>query len=389
MVDLLPFSLSQKSVIELSEHVETPCVSIYLPTHRVGEETRQDPIRFKNLLRVAEERLQERGMRSRELEGFLAPARELMAESPFWWHLDDGLAAFLSPAGLRTLRLPWRFDASVVVGEHFHVKPLIRLLAYNGRFFVLALSLNRVRLLEASMFGATELRVDEVPTSLAQALGERDVERNLQARTVAPRGNGGGSDSMFHGTGEDASREKKEIEAFLRHVDQGTCDFLGHSTDRLVLAGVEYVTTIYRGINRYPHLVEDTVSGSPEEASVESLRKAAWDIVRPHFERAEEQAMEHYAAMAGTGRTSVTLEDSVRAAAEGRVALLLVAQGAEVWGRYDVEQGTITTTTEHAAGSEDLVDRACCQTLRTGGKVYVLTANRMPARSKIAAVLHF
>lgn len=27
-----------------------PCVSLFMPTHRAGEDTRQDPIRFKNLL---------------------------------------------------------------------------------------------------------------------------------------------------------------------------------------------------------------------------------------------------------------------------------------------------------------------------------------------------
>jgi hypothetical protein len=31
------------------------CVSLYMPTHRTWKDTRQDPIRFKNLLRPAEE----------------------------------------------------------------------------------------------------------------------------------------------------------------------------------------------------------------------------------------------------------------------------------------------------------------------------------------------
>ena len=36
-----------------------PAVSIYMPTHRTGPETRQDPIRFKNLLNGAEAQLKE------------------------------------------------------------------------------------------------------------------------------------------------------------------------------------------------------------------------------------------------------------------------------------------------------------------------------------------
>jgi hypothetical protein len=32
-----------------------PCVSVFMTMHRSGSETQQDPIRFKNLLREAEE----------------------------------------------------------------------------------------------------------------------------------------------------------------------------------------------------------------------------------------------------------------------------------------------------------------------------------------------
>ncbi len=39
---------------ELIEHVSIPCISIYMPTHRASVETRQDPIRLKNLLRDCE-----------------------------------------------------------------------------------------------------------------------------------------------------------------------------------------------------------------------------------------------------------------------------------------------------------------------------------------------
>lgn len=56
------------------------CVSIYLPTHRAGPDTQQDPIRFKNLLREAEERLSTFGLRSPEARGLLEPAQRLLTD---------------------------------------------------------------------------------------------------------------------------------------------------------------------------------------------------------------------------------------------------------------------------------------------------------------------
>jgi hypothetical protein len=54
------------------------CVSLYMPAHRAGRETEQDPIRFKNLLRQAEERLHAEGMRSAEARNFLKEPQRLL-----------------------------------------------------------------------------------------------------------------------------------------------------------------------------------------------------------------------------------------------------------------------------------------------------------------------
>lgn len=55
-------------------------VSLAMPTHRAGPDTRQDPIRFRNLLGRAAELLGEHsGITGREADELLAPARALLA----------------------------------------------------------------------------------------------------------------------------------------------------------------------------------------------------------------------------------------------------------------------------------------------------------------------
>ncbi len=41
------------TLAQLARNHEGPCVSILLPTHTAGPATRQDPIRFSNLVRTA------------------------------------------------------------------------------------------------------------------------------------------------------------------------------------------------------------------------------------------------------------------------------------------------------------------------------------------------
>ena len=47
----------------LGESSQAPCVSIYMPTHRVSTENQQDRTRLKNLIRQAADSLQAFGLR--------------------------------------------------------------------------------------------------------------------------------------------------------------------------------------------------------------------------------------------------------------------------------------------------------------------------------------
>ena len=87
-----------------------PSVSIDMPARRRHPETREDPIRFKNLLRLAEDRLRGTG-RVSDARGILEPGHALLGDSGFWQHQSDGLAVFAAPGEFRHYRLPWCFPS--------------------------------------------------------------------------------------------------------------------------------------------------------------------------------------------------------------------------------------------------------------------------------------
>ena len=60
------------------------CVSLYMPTHRMGPEQQQDPIRLKNLLADAETKLLANGIRRPEVQKLMQPAEELLWNREFW-----------------------------------------------------------------------------------------------------------------------------------------------------------------------------------------------------------------------------------------------------------------------------------------------------------------
>ena len=63
-------TLSKDDLKALVKKRKDLCISLYMPTHRSGVETQQNQIRFKNLLREAEERLVASGMKPQKCQGF-------------------------------------------------------------------------------------------------------------------------------------------------------------------------------------------------------------------------------------------------------------------------------------------------------------------------------
>jgi hypothetical protein len=266
--------LSRQELRDLIEAAPGPCVSLYQPTHRAGPKIQQDPIRLKNLLREAEERLTTMGMRSPEAKDLLKPALSLVDDGLFWRHQLEGLALFLAPGRFHLYSVPLSFDELGVVAERFHLKPLLQLFTGDGRFYILALSQNEVRLLEGWRHGVTELDFAGAPSDIEEALGAERQEKQLQFHTRAP-GGAGPRAAVFHGHGLGGEQTKLRLVRFFRRVDAALNDFLREEKAPLVVAGVEYYLPIYREASTYPLLMEEGVPGSPEGVSAEERVLAA------------------------------------------------------------------------------------------------------------------
>jgi hypothetical protein len=380
--------LTKEELRALMEKPEGWCVSLYMPTHRAYPENKQDPIRFKNLLRKAEERLKAAGLRSPEAKEFLKPARPLLKDTLFWQFQSDGFAAFLHAGGGSHYRLPLKCEELAVVADRFHIKPLLPLFADAGHFFLLALSQNEVRLFHCSRFSASELEMEGVPKSLDEALRYDEPEKQLQFHTRAPAA-GGTRAALFHGHGGGTEEAKKNILRYFQLVDQGLRRILREEQAPLVLAGVDYLFPIYREANRYPHLADAGIPGNPEGGKTEELHGQAWKIVEPLFLKAQKAALAQYEQREGTGRTSQDLGAIISAAFEGRIDTLFVAEGIQQWGVYDPRLRTVHLHAEALPGDEDLLDLAAVHTFLNRGTVYPLKPQEVPGGGVAAVIFRY
>jgi Bacterial archaeo-eukaryotic release factor family 7 len=380
-------TLSTDELKSLVEERVGPLISISSPTERVGSETRQNPIRFKKLLRDAEDRLTQGGLRAAQAQQMLDPARKLLDDAPFWQRQGDGLVVYLSPKLFRFYSTPFKLEELVVVGERFYVKPILRALTGNRQFYILALSQNKVRLLEATQSNAREMAVKDIPSSLAEALKYEQTEKNLQFRTVS--GAGGRGTAMFYGQGASIEVYKERILRFCHQVDDGVRKRLVNQRAPLVFAGVDFLFPIYKEANTYAKLMPEPIVGNPDEIGSDELRKGAWAIVQPAFEKERHEASTYYQQVSNTPRAMHRISQVAPAAYRGHIELLFVETGVQLWGTFAPEVGAVHEFEQAQPGSEDMLDFAAAHTLLHGGKVYVVERDQMPNSTSVAAVLRF
>ena len=366
-------------------------VSIYMPTHRAGNDRQQDPIRLRNLLAQAEKTLLDYGVRRPDVQKMMRPAEDLLIDHDFWQHQSEGLAIFISNAASPIYRLPERFEEEVVVGKSFYVQPLLPLLNGNGNFYILVLSLNQTRLFRASRDNLSEVELKGIPTNMGEALQIDDLEKHFGFQTNTDRGGTGRErPGVFYGQGEENDKKEK-IWRYFQEVDQGITRMLEDESAPMVVAAVDYLIPIYQQSNTYRNLLKEGVVGSPERQDLKELHSLAWKVVEPIFMRNQQEAIDHFQELHGqqNGLATSDLDAAVKAAIGGRIETLILPLGVQKWGRYDPATDSVRFDPESTPENEDMFNYAAVQTILNSGNVYVVPMDRFPNHGEVAAILRY
>lgn len=362
-------------------------ISLYMPTFKKSVETLQNPIRFKNLVTLAEEQLSDRGVpeaRSREL---LQPWRELQNQYDFWQQQEKGLASFRWEDDLRLFGLPSEPPEEVFVGERFYVKPLLRWVTGQDRFYLLALSQNGTRLLRCSRDTESEIEVEQMPRNMAEALRHTETQRQLQFHTGSGEARGMRA-AVFHGHGIPKDDEKVRIIEYFRLVDKSLKPVLkGEEEIPLVLAGVEFLFPLYKEASSHPEVVAG-VKGNPEGLSAEQLRKKAWELIKPRLHADRRNLARKFEELAGTDQASDDPEQVLPAALQGRVESLFIPVDVHLWGSLN-QNGRFETHEERRPESLDLLDFTAVETLSHRGKVFAVPTQKLPGKGPLAAIFRY
>ncbi|MGB3680784.1 MAG: hypothetical protein WA969_19380 [Candidatus Microthrix parvicella] len=334
------------------------CVSIYLPTHRVTQETQQDRLLLRDLTRQAIEQLEAVDADVEvvaEIEAHLVHLAE--DDDDFWVNQAESLAIFASAERFETHRLPNHLTAMVEVSDRFHVTPLLRAVTFPHAAWILALSQGAVRLLEVGPAGPPEeIRVDDMPKDAMQSSGNKVV----RAREAA----------------------------YARKVDSALRTTLTGSDLPLILAASKPMASLYRSVNTYPHLVDGREHSNPDTSTDAELAAAARGILDEVYADQLAELAERFDELRSQGRTAVDVSDLARLSTYGAVDTLLVDIDTDVPGSID-DAGAVTLDDVDDAVNYGVTDEIARRVLLAGGKVLAVRADDIPDGGPVAGLLRY
>ena len=365
---------------------EPPCISIYQPTYRGHPENKQDPIRFRNLVKTVEESLRQK-YPTREVQPLLEPFEALAIDRGFWNHTLDGLAVLGASGTFLVYRLQRPVAELAVVADSFHTKPLMRIRQSADRYQVLGLSLTEIKLFEGNRDALDEIELAEgVPRTIDEALGEELTDPH---QTVASYGGVRGP-AMKHGHGAKSDEADIDAERFFHVIDRAVLEHHSRTSDLpLLLAALPQHHHLFRKVSHNPFLMTEGIDAHPDSLPIDELRDRAWGVVEPYYRARLAQLVEAFSETKSVGLGADEPAQVAEAAVAGRVETLLIEAERQIPGRIDAATGALELGELTHPKVDDILDDLGALVMDAGGRVVVVPAEQMPTPTGVAAIYRY
>jgi hypothetical protein len=368
------------------------CISLYMPTSRLGEKAEANRTLFKDLAKDALAQLRDAGTDKRVIEAFERRFDELAGGEhdpdrdkvrlrqrakpderlAFWRHQGNGLAVLAVPEILRTFCLAETPKPLAEVADRFHLTPLLRAMTSRHDAFVLALAEESVRLIHVfANFPPLLVSVPELPKNAEEATHRPSFH------VRAPRGHL-----------QNLEGEKVLLHQYVEKVDRAVRNALRGHTVPLILAAAEPLASMFRAICDYPEFAEEVMAGNPDRFTDAELEDRAIPILDRLTARELRDLIARYEELKPK-RATTDLSYAAHAATAGAIEQLLVDFDAVVPGFVSDLDGSVTYAASDDAEVYSVVDEVARRALCNGARVLAASREQLPERAPLTAILRY
>ena len=369
-------------------------ISLYLPVRSSPPESDQNPIILRQTVDKLRETLQANGMEDEHIEELIAPLTHLVDNPRELLPWSPGVAVFIDQNRHQAVKLADPVDPMYDVSNRFFIKPLIAAVFQNPTYTILTLNRDQIAAWRANRTRLDPLDIPDMPEKLSDITGIDDPEKSLQqhtAKRASAEGRPGSSPVMeTHGHGLPADLEESQFNRFFREVAKQVHAFLSGRKDPLVLFGVEENIGLLRNHYKWKDRPIRQKIGDAGEWKEERLLEESWKLVEPLVDDQTDEILNNLNALANKGEGLFKVEETAMGAATGRIETVVIASDKTVYGICNPDTMEVRLVdTDEPGCAHDLLDYIASETIRHGGEVIALPAERIPGGGIVAASTRF
>lgn len=363
---------------ELKKNIETPCVSVIMPTHPLASDHNLDDIELKKIFSKAKDLVYAKCGKKNGGEEVLEKLKVLSENIPLSVK-GRGIGLFVSPNVSQLVSFPFSVREKVVVGNNFEVRDVIYLADSLITYYVLLINDKELKLFEGS---GEELKLVKNIDFPAHFIDDYEYAHTSLGSSYG---------YSLKSTEKDKSVVKEQrFYTFLKLADQKLAKLLADNTPLIISGSVKELSTFKKVSINYKSVV-GKINGNYNHENIHKLGELSFEKIRAH-QLFEEDATLKRLENAKAKKLAVTeIENVWSAAMEGKGMILLVEKDFAVTGYITEDKSTLFLSPPDGDYEiiTDAVDDVMELVLNKKGKVIIVDNNKLKDFGGIAMILRY
>ena len=350
------------------------CVSIIVPTHRLGQDRQGDKTEIQQAIFAAKQAVQY------EHGDFLQSIDKLFGQIDFSRN-KEGVGMFVSPRINKLVKFPFPVTKKIVINKFFHLHDLLYIENYRIVYYVLDISKKEIHLFGGVLDHLEEIRDDYFPKTINE-----EYEYNKPSRSSSDAGY-----AHVKGFEKDKSiLQQIRIKKIFQQADKALGKYTLSKDTPFLLCGPEKAISIFRSVTRHAQNILTSIHDNYKGAELHDLEVSAWLRVRSFLDDQKLKIIGTIKERIGEASAAYGIEDVWNAAKQGRGLTLLVEKdyGKPAFLAQD-NRLYLRHPQETHVKFPDVVNEIINTVIEKNGEVVIVEKNALKEYERIALILRY
>ncbi|MCX7547808.1 hypothetical protein OS188_07575 [Xanthomarina sp. F1114] len=305
------------------------CISIILNTHRTKPDYLKDALQLKNLIKDAENRLMA-DTDKKTAQNLVKRLKDLAEQIDHSQNLES-LILFVNKNTAEYTRLPISVVNRVVIDDTFATRDLIRAMHIEANYYVLVLSQEKVRLIEASNNKVVKEFGNPFPMDNKQEMSRSQPESSLAARQTNLIA------EFFNQVDKELNhiRHSNPLPVFICSLEENYSEYLKIADQK------QTIFEVYLNKNQISHKNHDIVS-------------EAWRVIEEYLGKQNNKRKAELEKAVTENKFLSDTNEIWKAITEGKIQTLFIEQG--LFQPAIMENDEIIYVSEDQRSDTDVID---------------------------------